>query len=113
MISRNLNLFKNIRLIKGIETMFSKIKDVEFAKSFSNFQANTAFKNETSNDPSDFGFSQKSSSTSVRKKRSNYYETFINNTNSSFSAFFNPNVINQLIELSKLHKKLVDHQVLY
>ena len=81
--------------------MFNKIGEVEFAKNFSNFRAKTVYKNKTSNDPSDFGFNQKSSLISTWKKRSNYYETFINSTNSSFAAFYNPDVINQLIQKSK------------
>jgi hypothetical protein len=105
-----LNIFRFLSSAENILNKFDTSDGLVYSQRFYNLNLKITYLNESSENLYDFGISSNlnlSFSLSENGFNQNYFQSILNNTNITYAGFYNPNVINQLIQNGNFRSSII------
>lgn len=105
-----MNIFRFLSSAENILNKFDTSDGLVYSQRFYNLNLKITYLNESSENLYDFGISSNlnlSFSLSENGFNQNYFQSILNNTNITYAGFYNPNVINQLIQNGNFRSSII------
>ncbi len=105
-----MNIFRFLSSAENILNKFDTSDGLVYSQRFYNLNLKITYLNGSSENLYDFGISSNlnlSFSLSENGFNQNYFQSILNNTNITYAGFYNPNVINQLIQNGNFRSSII------